>query len=68
MAKVNGIGGIFFKCEKPDEMRDWYRDQLGLVTNEYGSLFEFRKSHCSTNEQLRLSDLHPHYNSLTVTI
>tara|TARA_Y100000813_G_C23943434_1_gene249138 strand:+ start:45 stop:461 length:417 start_codon:yes stop_codon:yes gene_type:complete len=44
MAKVNGIGGIFFKCEKPDEMRDWYRDQLGLVTNEYGSLFEFRKS------------------------
>ena len=44
MAKVNGIGGIFFKCNEPDKMRDWYRDQLGLVTNEYGSLFEFRKS------------------------
>lgn len=25
-------------------MKDWYRDQLGLMTNEYGSLFEFRDS------------------------
>ena len=24
-------------------MRNWYRDNLGLVTNEYGSLFEFRE-------------------------
>ena len=23
-------------------MRNWYKDNLGLVTNEYGSLFEFR--------------------------
>lgn len=42
--KVTGIGGIFFKCQNPDEMRNWYRDHLGLVTNEYGSLFEFRQS------------------------
>jgi predicted enzyme related to lactoylglutathione lyase len=42
--KVTGIGGIFFKCEQPDKMRDWYNKNLGLVTNEYGSLFEFRKS------------------------
>jgi len=41
--KVTGIGGIFFKCEQPDKMRDWYNKNLGLVTNEYGSLFEFRK-------------------------
>ncbi|MEL6628449.1 MAG: VOC family protein [Bacteroidota bacterium] len=40
--KVTGIGGIFFKCQDPNAMRDWYRDHLGLVTNEYGSLFEFR--------------------------
>ncbi|MBU0764764.1 MAG: hypothetical protein KJ607_08015 [Bacteroidetes bacterium] len=25
-------------------MREWYRENLGLVTNEYGSLFEFRLS------------------------
>jgi predicted enzyme related to lactoylglutathione lyase len=42
--KVTGVGGIFFKSEDPDKMRSWYRDNLGLVTNEYGSLFEFRKA------------------------
>lgn len=42
MKRVTGIGGIFFKCQDPDSLRNWYRDHLGLVTNEYGSLFEFR--------------------------
>jgi len=42
--KVTGIGGIFFKCNSPEKMKDWYADNLGLVTNEYGSVFEFRKS------------------------
>ncbi len=40
--RVTGIGGIFFKCDQPDEMREWYGKHLGLATNEYGSLFEFR--------------------------
>jgi len=42
--KATGIGGIFFKCEDPEKMRAWYGEHLGLVTNEYGSLFEFRLS------------------------
>ena len=42
--KVTGIGGIFFKCNDPDGMKDWYNKNLGLVTNEYGSLFEFRNA------------------------
>jgi len=42
--KVTGIGGIFFKCQNPDKMKDWYTNHLGLVTNEYGTLFEFRQS------------------------
>ena len=42
--KVTGIGGIFFKCKSPDEMKNWYNQNLSLVTNEYGSLFEFRKT------------------------
>ncbi|MGK0388132.1 MAG: putative enzyme related to lactoylglutathione lyase [Maribacter sp.] len=40
--KVTGIGGIFFKCQDPAQMRKWYNENLGLVTNEYGSVFEFR--------------------------
>lgn len=42
--KVTGVGGIFFKCQDPDGMRDWYNSNLGLVTDKYGSLFEFRNS------------------------
>lgn len=44
MKKVTGIGGIFFKTKDPKQMIDWYSKNLGLVTNEYGSLFEFRES------------------------
>ena len=42
--KVTGIGGVFFKCKDPEQMKDWYNKHLGLVTNEYGSLFEFRST------------------------
>ncbi|MCB0430929.1 MAG: VOC family protein [Flavobacteriales bacterium] len=42
--KATGIGGIFFKCENPDEMKKWYGDHLRLNVNEYGSLFEFRSA------------------------
>ena len=41
--RVTGIGGIFFKSEDPKSQRDWYNKNLGLVTNDYGSLFEFRE-------------------------
>ncbi len=41
--KVTGIGGIFFKCKDPETMREWYGQHLGLVTDQYGSLFEFRE-------------------------
>ena len=40
--KVTGIGGIFFKCKDVENMKEWYGKNLGLVTNEYGSMFEFR--------------------------
>jgi len=42
--KVTGIGGIFFKCQDPEKIKQWYADNLGLVTNEYGSVIEFRKT------------------------
>lgn len=40
--KVTGIGGIFFKSKEPKKLKEWYNKNLGLVTNEYGSMFEFR--------------------------
>lgn len=42
MKKVTGIGGIFFKCQDPEKMRNWYREHLGLETNEYGANFHWR--------------------------
>ena len=42
--KVTGIGGIFFKSENPEKIKEWYSRHLGLVTNEYGSVFEFRST------------------------
>ncbi|MGN6645168.1 MAG: VOC family protein [Cytophaga sp.] len=40
--KVTGIGGIFFFSENPKETNEWYRKNLGLETNDYGSTFESR--------------------------
>tara|TARA_R110002072_G_scaffold123728_2_gene259107 strand:- start:1179 stop:1592 length:414 start_codon:yes stop_codon:yes gene_type:complete len=42
--RVTGIGGIFFKSKNPEEQRNWYSKNLGLVTDDYGSLFEFREA------------------------
>jgi predicted enzyme related to lactoylglutathione lyase len=45
MKKVVGIGGIFFKCENPAEVKEWYRKHLGIESDQYGATFEF-----STND------------------
>lgn len=42
--KVTGIGGIFFFSDDPEKTREWYSKNLGLETNEYGSVFEFRNA------------------------
>lgn len=44
MKKVTGIGGVFFKSKNPEEMRNWYAEHLGLATNQYGALFEFKSA------------------------
>ena len=37
MARVVGLGGIFFKSERPEELAAWYRDRLGLPIDSYNS-------------------------------
>jgi predicted enzyme related to lactoylglutathione lyase len=37
MAKVTGIGGVFFKSKRdPKQLAAWYRDNLGLPLEEWG--------------------------------
>lgn len=48
--KVTGIGGIFFKCKDPKKVREWYETNLGLHTNKYGTVFEWRQAIDSTQK------------------
>lgn len=48
--KVTGIGGIFFKCKDPKKVREWYKTNLGLNTNQYGSVFEWYQGADSTKK------------------
>jgi len=50
MKKVTGIGGIFFKCKDPKKMREWYATNLGLNTNQYGAVFEWRQGADTTRK------------------
>ncbi|MCB0522964.1 MAG: VOC family protein [Saprospiraceae bacterium] len=42
MKRVTGIGGVFFKCQDPEKVKAWYKDHLGLDTDQYGTTFEWR--------------------------
>jgi catechol 2,3-dioxygenase-like lactoylglutathione lyase family enzyme len=39
MAKVTGIGGVFFKVSDPAATRAWYAEHLGLATDDCGATF-----------------------------
>jgi len=40
MAKVLGVGGVFFKAEDPEKLGEWYREWLGVpVEAPYGANF-----------------------------
>lgn len=36
MAKVTGIGGVFFKATDPESLTAWYAEHLGLPVDEEG--------------------------------
>jgi len=48
--RVTGIGGIFFKCKDPGKVREWYSAHLGLNTNKYGAVFEWRQGADTTRK------------------
>jgi predicted enzyme related to lactoylglutathione lyase len=50
MKRVTGIGGIFFKCKDPKQMNEWYKTHLGLNTNRYGTVFEWRQASDSSKK------------------
>ena len=41
MARVTGLGGIFYKVADTDRTKAWYQDNLG-VGGEWGAMFPFK--------------------------
>ena len=41
MAKVTGLGGIFYKVEDPERTRAWYQEMLG-IGGEWGAHFRWK--------------------------
>jgi len=42
MAKVTGLGGVFYKVADPAATRAWYQEKLG-IGGEWGAMFPFKK-------------------------
>lgn len=41
--KVIGVGGIFFKSNNPEKLKDWYKTYLGFNTDQFGCRFEWQE-------------------------
>ncbi|RZJ64221.1 MAG: VOC family protein [Flavobacterium sp.] len=50
MKRVTGIGGIFFKCQDPKKLNEWYQTHLGVETSPYGAQFSWQKQEESHKE------------------
>ena len=43
MKRVIGIGGIFFKCNDHEAVKNWYSEHLGIPTEDWGAVFPWRR-------------------------
>lgn len=48
--RVTGLGGIFFKSENPQKLKEWYNKHLGLKTDQWGTNFEWRQADAGTQK------------------
>ena len=44
MAKIIGLGGIFFQSSNPEKLREWYKEVLGLHSESWGAIFPFQEN------------------------
>lgn len=60
MARVTGIGGIFFKARDADALRAWYRAHLGLDVQSWGGVaFPWRESEMPDREGATIWTIFP---------
>ncbi|TVZ16507.1 VOC family protein [Maribacter sp. MAR_2009_72] len=49
--RVTGLGGFFYKTNDPNKIKDWYKNHLGLNTDQFGCTFWWKDKEgndCST--------------------
>src|ERR1700761_1309928 len=59
MARVKGIGGIFFKSENPEALRAWYAKHLGIDAESYGKMFRWRDQDDPSRENVTVWSVFP---------
>ena len=61
MKRVTGIGGIFFKSQNPDNLRQWYREHLGVDSDGgNGASFLWREADKPDQEGVTIWSAFPH--------
>jgi hypothetical protein len=50
MKKVTGLGGIFFKCNDQEKIKQRYKIHLGFDANQFGTKFDWRQEVDSTKK------------------
>jgi predicted enzyme related to lactoylglutathione lyase len=60
MARVIGVGGVFFRSGNPDRLYAWYEKHLGLRRSRgRGVVFPWRQAGCEQKEQMTVWSLFP---------
>ena len=57
--RILGIGGIFFKSGKQQDMRAWYATHLGLVDSGHGVMLPWREHDNPEREQMTIWSIFP---------
>ena len=60
MARVRGVGGVFFKSENPEALRAWYAKHLGIVSEGgSGTMFRWQQPDSPSKEDCTAWSIFP---------
>jgi catechol 2,3-dioxygenase-like lactoylglutathione lyase family enzyme len=60
MARVRGIGGVFFKSENPEALRAWYAKHLGIVSDgDSGAMFAWNQPDSPAEQNFTVWSIFP---------
>ena len=57
--RIVGIGGIFFKSKDAGQLRNWYRDKLGVDSGAHGKMFPWREAEAPNAEHVTVWSIFP---------